>query len=95
VEANQEKRDKYQEAIKDIQTQSLVYIDESGIDMNICKDRGWCRKNEKLVGKRSGKYYERTNIIAGLVNNKSIAPMVFNGTCNTNLFNTWVKECLI
>ena len=41
MEANQEKRDKYQEAIKDIPHQSLVYIDESGIELTICKDRGW------------------------------------------------------
>ena len=95
MEANQEKRDNYQEAIKDIPPQSLVYIDESGIEMTICKDRGWGKKSEKLVGKKSGKYYERTNIIAGLVNNKSIAPMIFNGSCNTNLFETWVEQFLI
>lgn len=74
MEANQETRDKYQEAIKDIPSQNLVYIDESGIELTICKDRGWGKKSEKLVAKKSGKYYERTNIIAGLVNNKSIAP---------------------
>jgi len=95
VEANQEKRDKYQEAIKDIPHQSLVYIDESGIELTICKDRGWGKKGVKLLGKKSGKYYERTNIIAGLVNNKSVAPMVFNGSCNTNLFNSWVEQSLI
>ena len=55
--------------------------------MAICKDRGWGKKGKKLDGKKSGKYYERTNIIAGLVSNKSIAPMVFNGSCNTDLFN--------
>jgi len=95
VEANQEKRDVYQEIITDIPPQSFVYIDESGIELNICKDRGWCRKGEKLVGKKSGKYYERTNIIAGYVNHKSIAPMIFNGTCNTKLFETWVEKFLI
>jgi transposase len=95
VEASEEKRDKYQEVIKDIPTQHIVYIDESGIDMNICKDRGWGKKGEKLVGKKSGKYYERTNIISGLVNNKPIAPMVFNGSCNTTLFETWVEKFLI
>ena len=95
MEANQEKRDAYQEAIKGIEAQSLVYIDESGIELTICKDRGWGKKSEKLMGKRSGKYYERTNIIAGLVNNKSIAPMVFNGSCNTNLFESWVEQFLI
>ena len=57
----------YIEEIKDIGPESLVYIDESGIDMNICKDRGWAKKGEKLIDKKSGKYYERTSIIAGLV----------------------------
>ena len=95
MEANKEKRDKYAELIKDITPQNLVYIDESGIDMNICNDRGWGKKGEPLYGKKSGKYYERTNIIAGLVDNKSVAPMVFNGSCNTELFNKWVEHFLI
>ena len=95
MEASEEKREIYREAIKDIPFKNLVYIDESGIDAGICKDRGWGKKSEKLIGKKSGKYYERTNIIAGLVNNKSIAPMVFNGTCNTNLFEIWVERFLI
>ena len=95
MEASEEKRNAYQEVIKDIPPESLVYIDESGIELTICKDRGWGKKSEKLVGKKSGKYYERTNIIAGLVNNKSIAPMVFNGSCNTDLFNNWVENFLI
>ncbi len=59
------------------------------------KTRGWGKKSEKLVGKRSGKYYERTNIITKYVNRKSIAPMIFNGTCNTELFNNWVDQFLI
>ena len=50
MEANQEKRDEYQEIIKDIPPQSLVYIDESGIEMTIVKDRGWGVKKEKLPG---------------------------------------------
>ncbi|SPM45563.1 IS630 family transposase [Orientia tsutsugamushi] len=40
-------------------------------------------------------YYERINIIAGYVNNKSIAPMIFNGACNTRLFEAWVQQVLI
>lgn len=95
MEASEEKRIKYQEEIKDIPKESLVYIDESGIELNICKDRGWGKKGEKLVGKKSGKYYERTNIIAGYVNKTSIAPFVFNRTCNTNLFEAWVEQFLI
>ncbi len=62
MEANEEKREQYIESIKDIEPEKLVYIDESGIEMNICKDRGWGKKSEKLIGKKSGKYYQRTNM---------------------------------
>lgn len=69
-------------------------MDESGIDMNICKDRGWGFRGKKLISKKSGKHYERTNIISGYVNNESIAPLLFNGTCNRLLFEEWVEKCL-
>ncbi len=95
MEASEEKRAKYQELIRDIPPNNLVYVDESGIELKICKEKGWGKKSKKLVGKKSGKYYERTNIIAGLLNNQSIAPMVFNGSCNTDLFNNWVEYFLI
>ncbi len=52
-------------------------IDESGIEERIVKDRGWDKKSKKLTAKKSGKYYERTNIIAVYVNKKIIAPMGF------------------
>lgn len=48
MEASEEKRAAYQELIKDIPSQSLVYVDESGIELTICKDRGWGKKSEKL-----------------------------------------------
>lgn len=81
--------------IENISPEKLVYIDESGIDMNICKDRGWGRIGKPLIGKKSGKYYKRTNIVAGYVNTKAIAPLIFNCSCNTKLFEAWVEECLI
>lgn len=95
MEASEEKRAVYAEAIKSILPEKLVYIDESGIELTICKDKGWGKKGQALGGKKSGKYYERTNIIAGLVNNRAIAPMVFNGSCNTTLFENWVEQFLL
>ena len=47
------------------------------------------------MGYKSGKYYERTNIISGYANKKSIAPFAFNGSCNTKLFESWVEQFLI
>ena len=95
LEASEEKRKNYEQEIESIPTEKLVYTDESGIDLTICRDRGWGKKGKTLPAKKSGKYYQRTNIIAGYVNNKSIAPMVFNGACNTEVFNSWVEHFLI
>jgi hypothetical protein len=95
VESSREKRRIYQEAIRGIEKERLVYIDESGIDMGICRDRGWGKKGKILEGKKSGKYYQRTNIIAGLNKNMPIAPMVFNGSCDTKVFEGWVEQFLI
>ena len=95
MEASKERREKYLKIINDIAPENLVYIDESGIDITEVKDRGWGKKGEKVVGKKSGKYYQRTNIIAGLVNNKSLAPMIFTGTCNSRLFEAWVEQFLV
>ena len=95
MEASEARRDEYFEEIKGIELQRLVYIDESGIDMSITKDRGWGKKGKPLRAKKNGKYYQRTNIIAGLNLNNPIAPMVFNGNCNTKLFESWVEQFLI
>ncbi|WP_367364157.1 transposase [Candidatus Tisiphia endosymbiont of Nedyus quadrimaculatus] len=95
MEASAEKRSEYLEKVSKYDKEQMVYLDESGIDRTICQDRGWGKIGELLVGQKSGKQYQRTNIIAGLVNNKPIAPFVFNGTCNTELFNNWVEKFLI
>lgn len=95
MEADEEKRKEYEGKIKDINPESLVYIDESGIEERIVKDRGWCKKSKKLSAKKSGKYYQRSNIVAGYVNKKIIAPLVFYGSCNTRLFEAWVEQFLI
>jgi transposase len=95
VEADEEKRKLYKEIIKNIPAEKLVYIDESGIEERIIKDRGWGKKSQKLAAKKSGKYYERSNIIAGYVNKKIIAPLVFYSSCNTRLFEAWVEQFLI
>ena len=95
MEACEEKRKEYKALIKESPLEKLVYIDESGIEEKIVKDRGWGKKNQKLAAKKSGKYYERSNIIAGYVNKKIISPMVFYSSCNTRLFETWVEKSLI
>jgi transposase len=95
MEASKEKRDEYLNELKKIDRSNIVYIDESGIDISEVKDRGWGKKDKRLRGQKSGKYYQRINIVAGYINNNSIAPMIFESSCDTQLFERWVEEFLI
>ncbi len=65
------------------------------MDKNCYKQRGWGKIGQKLIGKISGKHIKRTNIIAGLCDNELIAPLMFQGSCNTELFTAWVKQQLV
>ena len=95
MESDPEKRRLFLKTIENMPKSRLVYIDECGIDHSINKDRGWGRKGEVLKGKKSGKYYHRTNIIGALVGNQPIASMSFYGTCCSQVFNDWVKNVLV
>lgn len=49
----------------------------------------------QVVGKISGKRFARQSVISALFRGKFLSPMCFEGTCDTNLFNTWLKQMLI
>ncbi|HJK86948.1 MAG TPA: transposase [Candidatus Megaira endosymbiont of Nemacystus decipiens] len=95
MEAKESRRREYAERIKGIEKKDLVYLDESGIDRCNYKNRGWGKKGKVLMVKASGKRYSRTNIIAAQCNRKILAPMVFHGSCNSQMFIAWVEQFLI
>ena len=95
MEAKEYQRKCYKNKINVIDREKLVYIDESGIDRASYKNRGWGKKGEVLLGKTSGKRFLRTNIVAAQCGKNILAPMTFRGSCNTELFVTWVNQMLI
>lgn len=95
MEACPDRKAQFKQIIDNLPKGNLVYIDESGIDITDRKQRGWGKRGQVLAGKKSGKCYQRTNIIAGYVNGDTVAPLVFKGSCDTKLFVQWVREFLI
>lgn len=89
------KRATHQWLINKIGLDTLVYVDESGIDHNICKAHSWSPVGQPTLAKRSGKRSPRTNIIGGLLRSKPIALMSFEGSCNTEIFNSWLTNFLL
>ena len=72
-----------------------VYLDESGFNHFLCREYGRNIRGQQVKGEVSGKRFVRESILAGLSQKKMIAPMYFQGTCDTVLFNTWLEQVLI
>lgn len=80
---------------------NLVYIDETGFESSCHRDRGWVAKGKKILGEFTGKRKRRTNLImaqrhAGKGKKKEwLAPVVFEGSCNAQFVETWIKDHLM
>lgn len=81
--------------MKKIPEKDRVYIDESGINKYLKREYARAPRGEKIYGAIFGKRYARESFIAAKVESKIIAPFCYTGTCDTLLFNLWLKDFLI
>ena len=72
-----------------------IYIDESGIEDNATRENGWSIKGARCFGEKVFRHTKRISMISGLNNNTIIAPLVFDGTTNKQVFETYVEQVLI
>lgn len=85
----------YQKIIKNIDSSSIIYIDESGVDNNITVDRGYSPKGERFYYPQNAFRSKRHTMIAALNKNLLLAPFVFTGFTNSAIFKTYIKEVLL
>jgi len=74
---------------------AIVYVDEAGIDNRDDYPYGYCPIGQRFYAQKSGKRTERVSWIAALKQGKLFAPMTFAGSCNRNLFEMWLADCLL
>ena len=70
-------------------------MDECGLQESINREYARCPIGERSFTNVSGKREARTSIIAGLCLGKPLAPMMFEGYCNTEVVKSWVEEMLL
>ena len=73
----------------------LVYVDEAGIDNRADYPYGYCEVGKRFHALKSGKRSERISWIAALKEGQLLAPMTFTGTCDRELFELWLEQCLV
>jgi transposase len=97
-ERREDLREEYQVALNQIPKENLIYLDESGFDLNMKKEYGWKAKGQRLYDNKSGnRKNKRITVISAYSNQTKqlIAPMYFEGNTDTEIFNQWIEEFLI
>jgi len=94
-ERDEQKRQEFRKLIRTCAKERFVYIDEAGIDNTIDYPYGYCHKSERFLATKLGHRTERLSIISGWRDGEIIAPMLFEGYCNTALVCKWVEEFLV
>lgn len=77
------------------QPESLVYIDEAGMDNREDYSYGWSERGNRFYALKSGRRQGRVNMIAAFCNGHLLAPFTVEGSCNRLVVETWLETCLI
>ncbi len=73
--------------------QPVFYLDECGVDHRLYREYGRSPRGERIYQEVCGKRRERTSIIAASRQNKMVAPLVFQGSCNTEVVDVYFGDC--
>jgi transposase len=94
-ESNQEAKLEFVKELSELDHNTIVYLDESGIDPRLNYDYAWSKKGVKISDLKKGAREKRINIIAALCQSKLFAPFFFEGPCDVTVFNTYVDSILV
>lgn len=72
-----------------------MFIDETGTATNLTRLRGRAPRGKRLIGRAPFGHRKTTTFVAGLRNDKIIAPFVIDRPMNGGLFLLYVRTCLV
>lgn len=93
-ERDEEKRREFKEFLNNVSSEQLIYLDESGFYEGDAFKYGWNSKGKRLEGLVLGRKKKSFNLIGALQNKKLLAPFIFEGSCNTEVFNEYAEKIL-
>ena len=73
----------------------LYYADECGCDKYLYREYARSPRGVRIPAKISGRKFRRTNIVAAKCMDKIVAPLIYDGTTDSVLFEFWFENCLL
>jgi transposase len=91
--ADPKKQEKFVKAVQQIPPEKRVYIDESGIQKHLTRNRSWTKRGTVRIEKiPAGHQHIRVNVVGAIRGGQMITLNSFSGNCNSKLFNKWLDE---
>lgn len=78
----------------DLDSESLIFIDESGLSTKLARLRGWAPKGERCCAAIPHGHWKTITFVAGLTLTGFVAPMLLDGPMNGECFLAWVEQML-
>ena len=75
--------------------QPVFYLDECGVAHRLYREFGRAPRGERIYAAVAGKRRERTSLIAASQHGKLVAPLVFQGSCNTEVVDAYFEKVLL
>ena len=72
----------------------MYFLDESSVNCGMTRLYGRALSSQRVNDYVPDVRFERTSIIGALGLNGFVAPLIYKGTLNCELFDTYVKKCL-
>jgi transposase len=81
--------------LKTIPSESIVYVDETGIANKEIPSRAWNYSGVRAPGPTRGGSYQRVSIAGAIKNGKMISALILDGAFNSDAFLAFVTNCLL
>ena len=90
-----EERAEFRREMPKMDAQHIVFIDETGTNLGMAREYGWAPVGCRAEGRRPFNPGQNTTLIGGLNACGMVAPFMFPGSLNGNVFKTYVEKVLV
>ena len=73
----------------------MVFLDESNASTTMARLRGWGERGKRVIGYVPHGHYKAQTMLAGIRLSGPVAPLVFDGAVDGEMFTAWTEQCLV
>jgi transposase len=90
-----EEREEFRQEMPSMDAKKLVFVDESGANLGMAREYGWAPVGCRAEGHRPFNPGKNNTIICGLNLRGMLAPFMFPGAINGDIFKIYVERVLL